>query len=197
MYKFFYWILALFCVVRSAQAILPGDQPLSPAPAKPISLNVERARELGEAFQLGPLLDVVSDHAHDLLAKTAGEKMATWAVAHLEQSAKQAGLQVLQGKLNVGDLFKKNPALGQELKLSLRKNFKEYLPQVVRTVLYEKLMQGVLSEDERKYFAQIEKEVITRLHTSLNAQTDSLLENAYDRLVSGWVQQWNDGLAPL
>src|SRR3989338_4019453 len=98
------------------------------------------------------LSDVVGDQAREGLSKVMGEKFGTWMVEKLEQKAKEIAASMPDKKINVRQLIQTGKLSPEEFKQALREKLRDYLPQAVKIILYDKLLQGELSGADQQYF---------------------------------------------
>ena len=122
-------------------------------------LHADHARQMAEAFEMRGLSDVVRDQAREVLSKVMGEKFGTWMVEKLEQKAKEIAASMPDKKINVRQLIQTGKLSPEEFKQALREKLRDYLPQAVKIILYDKLLQGELSGADQQYFEAIEKKI--------------------------------------
>lgn len=139
-------------------------------------LTPELATELAEAYQLDGVEPYFQQQAASVVREAMAEPLQHWTAEAIAEALTEQGKQLQRLALY-------DQQLRDAVEAKLKEKIAAALPDLVRTVLYDKLLRGAAG-DELDQIEAIVKEVAARATTSLNAQLDQLATNYYSQLLT-------------
>ena len=170
LYHYMGVVLIILLAAAPAQSTLLGSD-------KVVADSTETAlRSLSQAYQMSGLREMTENLSKRYLGEALGKKLPEW--------AGDAIVSVLSGRKGPGLRERLNdPKMRAEMKAQLSARLQQEIPRLAKSVVIDKLFNGVIAENDPQA-KKIIDQMVHGLTTPLNTQADEWAERLYDKAVT-------------
>jgi RHS repeat-associated protein len=173
MRRLHYYIGAIFLsilLIPQGHATLQGSD-------KGVQDNTQAAlRSLSQAYQMSGLREMTENLSKRYLGEALGKKLPEWAGDAIVAALSDRKGPSLREKLN-------DPKLRAEMKAQLSARLQQEIPKLAKSVVIDKLFNGVIAENDPQA-QKIIDQMVHGMTSPLNTQADEWAGRLYDKAVT-------------